>query len=68
MRLRLHDWDKFPVQLLVGNKDYLFYFKGVCPVFLLEVDSSSPDTITEAMVCLQTGAWYGCLLKDPASS
>jgi hypothetical protein len=27
-----------------------------------------PDTITDAMLCLQTGAWHGCSQRGPTSS
>jgi hypothetical protein len=27
-----------------------------------------PDTTTDAMLCLQTGAWHGSPLRDPSSS
>jgi hypothetical protein len=29
--------------------------------------ATQTDTITEAIVCLQTAAWHGCPLKDPTS-
>jgi hypothetical protein len=28
---------------------------------------SKPDTITDAIVCLQTGPWHGYLLRGPTS-
>jgi hypothetical protein len=27
-----------------------------------------PNTITDAIMCLQTGAWHGCPLRGPISS
>jgi hypothetical protein len=30
--------------------------------------ASRPDTIIDVMMCLQTGAWHGCLLRGPTSS
>lgn len=32
------------------------------------VSAPKPDTITDAMLCLQTGAWHGCPLRGPTSS
>jgi hypothetical protein len=31
-------------------------------------EASRPDTITDSMVCLQTGAYHGCPLRGPTSS
>jgi hypothetical protein len=34
---------------------------------LVQGDVPRPDTITDSMVCLQTGAYHDCPQKDPTS-
>jgi hypothetical protein len=30
--------------------------------------TNSPDIITDAVMCIETGAWHGCLLRGPTSN